>query len=282
MAAITGFPRVATGKTHIRIKTVARHAPGAMPLKRTRLFEQAEIKKPQQLIFTTKEIKRKPLIVFAASSGDSNINIGFVSPAHIIIQLYSAINEKNLKKLEKLIAKDCFFDDYSFPTPFQGKKEALQFLDQLIACMGQNMKFNIEHIWQGDEFTAGANWHLDWNKIQVPFTRGCSYYKLSSDGDRLVIKEARVLIESPIKLGGVALTLFKTLTFLFDAFPAATEWFLKSPHIMFQLLHKSYKIAVEPIITPLFTWYIRLMNFAACILAFTLKILYYLAKIFNM
>ncbi|CAA2970429.1 Hypothetical predicted protein [Olea europaea subsp. europaea] len=282
MAAITGFPVVVSGKTHLRTKTMARHGHASMPLKRTCRFEQAEIKKAQQLIFTTKEIKWKPLKLFAASSSDSYIDIDFVSPAYIIMEFYSAINGKNLKQLDKLIANDCFFEDYSFPTPFKGKKEALHFLDQLIACMGQNMKFNVEHIWQGDESTAGANWHLDWNKITVPFTRGCSYYKLASDGDRIVIKEARVLTESPIKLGGLALSLLKMVTFLFDAFPAATEWSLKSPHVIFQLLSKSYKIAVEPIISPLLEWYIRLLNFAAYILAFTLQILQYLVKIFNM
>lgn len=282
MAAITVFSRVATGKTHLQTKTMARHGPSSMPLKRTCRFEQAEIKKPQQLIFTPKEIKWKPLKLFAASSSNSNIDIGFDSPSHIIMEFYSTINGKNLKQLDKLIADDCFFEDYSFPTPFKGKKEALNFLDQLIACMGRNMKFNVEHIWQGDDSTAGANWHLDWNKISVPFTRGCSYYKVASDGDRLVIKEARILIESPIKLGGLALSIFKMVTFLFDAFPAATEWFLKSPHVIFQLLLKSYKIAVEPIISPLLEWYIRLLNFTAYILAFTLQILQYLVKIFNM
>lgn len=54
------------------------------------------------------------------------------------------------------------------------QQEALHFLDQLIACMGQNMKFNVEHIWQGDESTAGANWHLGFcsiflNKFDIAF-----------------------------------------------------------------------------------------------------------------
>lgn len=55
--------------------------------------------------------------------------------------------------------------------------------------------------------------------------------------------------------------------------------FLKSPDAIFQLLLKSYKIAVEPIISQLLAWYIRLLNFTALVLAFTLQ---HIAKIFNM
>ncbi|GER30332.1 hypothetical protein STAS_06272, partial [Striga asiatica] len=78
----------------------------------------------------------------------------------------------------------------------------------------------------------------------VPFTRGCSNYSLSVNVDKLVIKyvkglntvfikinilhkticrKAQILIESPIKLGIAALTIFKIVSSLFDAFPAATE-----------------------------------------------------------
>ncbi|XP_073135498.1 uncharacterized protein [Henckelia pumila] len=176
-----------------------------------------------QPIHLNKAIKSKYFKLFAIPSSNSTINIGPDSPANTIMKFYTAINEKKLKKLDKLMAEDCFFEDFSFSKPFHGKKEILHFLEQIISCMGQNMQFSIDHICEGNDFTAAVSWHLDWNNIQVPLTRGCSNYSLSADGDKLVIKKVRVFIEPPIKLGGVALTMFKIVTLLFDTFPAATE-----------------------------------------------------------
>ncbi|XP_019150852.1 PREDICTED: uncharacterized protein LOC109147681 isoform X1 [Ipomoea nil] len=160
----------------------------------------------------------------AISSGFGTGNVGSDSSLlQTIKAFYYSINTKDSKSLKVLLSEDCFFDDFSFPAPFQGKKESLYFLEQLTTCMGQNMEFSIDHICEGVDQTAVVNWHLEWKKKQVPFTRGCSYYELSREGERLVIKKAQVIIESPVKPGGLALTMFKAITSLFDAFPDATE-----------------------------------------------------------
>ncbi|CAA0838785.1 Nuclear transport factor 2 (NTF2) family protein [Striga hermonthica] len=248
-----------------------------VPLNRTPQPRQANVyvMLPSPTYTKRRAVRRKPQKLFAKSYSDCPTPL---SPPQTIMLFYSAINEKNMKQLDGMIAEDCFFDDFSFPKPFQGKKEVMRFLEQLIMSMGQNMQFNIEHICGGEDNSVGVNWHLDWNKIQVPFTRGCSNYSLSLKVDKLVIEKAQTLVESPIKLGIAALTIFKIVSSLFDAFPAATEWFLTSPHVMFQLLLKAFKLTIQPIIGPFLAWYIKLLNTGACILSFTLKILYHLSK----
>lgn len=57
--------------------------------------------------------------------------------------------------------------------------------------------------------------------------------------------------------------------------------FLKSPHIVFRLVLKTFSIVVKPIVSPFIAWYLRILNLAVCILSFTMKILHYLAKIFH-
>ncbi|OMP11835.1 hypothetical protein COLO4_03661 [Corchorus olitorius] len=99
----------------------------------------------------------------------------------------------------------------------------MNFFDLLIKGMGQNVKFVIEHVCEGDNFTAGVNWHLEWKQTTIPFTRGCSFYQCSEEGERLVIKKAVIVIESPIKPGGIVLVLLKNLTTIFDEFPQAAE-----------------------------------------------------------
>ncbi|KAK9983589.1 hypothetical protein SO802_033114 [Lithocarpus litseifolius] len=101
--------------------------------------------------------------------------------------------------------------------------EVMQFLEELTESMGENVKFSFGHICEGDEYTAGVKWHLEWKKSQIPFTRGSSFFECSKGGDRIIIKKAQVVIESPIKPGSLVLTLLKTVTSLFDEFPKATE-----------------------------------------------------------
>ncbi|XP_057810514.1 uncharacterized protein LOC131024952 isoform X2 [Salvia miltiorrhiza] len=267
----------------IPTKGTSKHSIPTIPMRKSNLFQPLEIKMAPQTR-SNKATKRKSFKLFVVPPRSPAFDTSSPSPAQTVMQFYSSINEKNLMQLDKLIAQDCCFEDYSFPKPFHGKKEVMHFLEQLSMCMGdyKNMRFNVELICEGNDSTVVVNWHLVWKKIQVPFTRGCSYFSLSENDDKLLIKKAQVLIESPIKLGFVALAIFKTVSSLFDAFPAATEWFLKSPHTMFRLLLKAYNIGVQPVITPFLAWYIKLLNLTACILSTTLKILYYLAKIFHM
>lgn len=39
-------------------------------------------------------------------------------------------------------------------------QEVMSFFEQLTAGMGQNVKFILRHVCEGDELTAAANWHM--------------------------------------------------------------------------------------------------------------------------
>nr|GMD01655.1 uncharacterized protein LOC109147681 isoform X2 [Ipomoea batatas] len=266
----------------LRPKARGSHCPPlSPPLKPWR----AEMKLPAQAFkrrgMMIKNVPLRPPVISAVSSFGTGNNVGSDSSLQTIKAFYSSINTKDLKSLKALLSEDCFFDDFSFPAPFQGKKESLRFLEQLTTCMGQNMEFSIDHICEGVDQTAVVNWHLEWKKKQVPFTRGCSYYELSREGERLVIKKAQVIIESPVKPGGLALTMFKAITTLFDAFPDATERFLKSPYVMFQLLLNIYKTVLGPMLSPVVSWYIKLMKLTATFLNLAFKVVQFIVKIFS-
>ncbi|KAL3645656.1 hypothetical protein CASFOL_010836 [Castilleja foliolosa] len=211
MAAEMGFSNLII-RPILWSKGAKKHSLYAVPVYNSHQHHKAEINAPYKLAYTKCAIRRRPRKQFVVQTSKFNTNISPLSPAQTIVLFYSAINEKNLKQLDKMIANNCFFEDYSFPQPFRGKK------------------FNVEHICEGNDNSVAVNWHLDWNKIQVPFTRGCSNYSLSVNVDKLVIEKAQIHIESPIKLGVIALTIFKTVSSLFDAFPAATEVLNKSTH----------------------------------------------------
>lgn len=203
------------------------------------------------------------------------------TPSDTIRQFYKCMNEKNVKLLEDYISNDCTFEDYSFPKSFNGKKEVICFLDQLIAGMGQNVEFHVGHIYEGDDLIAGVNWHLEWKNKQVPFTRGCSLYRLTREGERLTIRKAQVFVESPIKPGDLFLILLKIVTSLFDAFPEATEWFFQKQRVIVQVLLKIYSILVVPFISPIFSFYVNIGSLILRFMSVALKILEFCSRLFT-
>ncbi|AES94025.2 SnoaL-like domain protein [Medicago truncatula] len=146
-----------------------------------------------------------------------------MSPAEIVDHFYTCINEKELKQLDEYISQDACFYDYTFINPFQGKKEVMHFLQQLTAGMGQNVKFIVKNICEGDDLTVAAKWHLEWKKEQIPFTTGCSFFQLEKVEENMTIRRAEIFIESLVKPGSIVLTVLKTMTSLFDDFPNAAE-----------------------------------------------------------
>ncbi|CAL5433156.1 unnamed protein product [Camellia sinensis] len=126
-------------------------------------------------------IREHRLKVVMSSVSSYDIGPNPLSSSDSIKQFYTSINEKNVNKLCEFISDDCYFDDCSFIKPFQGKKEVMEFLGQLITSMGQNVKFKIGHVCERDDFTIGVTWHL-----------------------------AQVLIESPMKPGGSVLWFVKS------------------------------------------------------------------------
>ncbi|KAI3967131.1 hypothetical protein MKW92_039491 [Papaver armeniacum] len=203
------------------------------------------------------------------------------SPSDTIQQFYKCINTGGWRNLADFMAKDCIFEDYTFFVPFEGEKEIMQFFAQLTEAMGKNVNFATEHICSGDDSTIATMWHLEWNNIQIPFTRGCSFFECIRQEDRFLIKHARNINESPLKPGAMALTLLKLVTSLFDEFPQATEKFLKKPYAVLQFLLRIYKLFVEPFIRPVLVFYIKLWKFLARLVSYALNVLFSISRIFR-
>ncbi|KAL3331401.1 hypothetical protein AABB24_034957 [Solanum stoloniferum] len=193
------------------------------------------VKKLSQQKLKIRGIKNKSnsLVTFSMSNPENGMSMSEVSPSDTIKKFYSSINNKDMNQLALLLAENCFYDDFSYSQPFQGREEVLKFLEQLATCMGKNTEYCIEHIYEGVDLITVVNWHLEWNKKQVPFSRGCSCYELSRDGEELVIRKGQVIVESPIKPGSIALEAFQKVISVCDAFPQSAEWlFLMSPQLI--------------------------------------------------
>ncbi|CAN4095230.1 unnamed protein product [Withania somnifera] len=221
---------------------------------------------------------RQRSLIASCSMINPDIGTGTFCPFNTIEKFYSSINNKDLNQLALLISEDCFFDDFSFPQSFQGRKEALKFLEQLTRSMGQNTEISIDNIYEGVDLTAIVNWHLEWKKKEVPFSRGCSYYELSRDGEQLLIKNAQVITESSMKPKIMALLNMITSEFNFTE---AAERFAKNNQVAYQLLLNTYKFVLQPFISPILVWYKKLWTFAISFLGLTTKFVQFIIKNFK-
>ncbi|XP_057977117.1 uncharacterized protein LOC131164147 [Malania oleifera] len=229
MAANFGFPCQALGKgLYPKARASLTLGPAPVPFKRTCQLHLNKVTMQPQITSVGCRTDYKfssggKLHLVMTSRSNSELWPSPTSPAKTVEKFYKCINEKNIKQLPEFISEDCCFDDCAFPMPIQGKEEVVQFFDQLIRGMGENLKFRVCKICEGDSLIAGINWHLEWKGIQVPFTRGCSFFECSQKEETLLIKKAQVVIESPFKPGVFALVLLKTMTSLFDSFPSTAE-----------------------------------------------------------
>ncbi|KAJ8539370.1 hypothetical protein K7X08_013622 [Anisodus acutangulus] len=201
------------------------------------------------------------------------------SPSNTTKKFYSSINNKDLNQLASLISEDCFFNDFFFPQSSQGRKEALKSLEQLIASMGQDTELSIDNIYEGVDLTTIVNWHLEWKKKEVPFTRGCSYYELSRDGEQLLIKNAQVITES--SMNPKISALLNMVTSVYNDFPETVSRFLKNHQVAYQLLQIASKIFLQPFISPILAWYKKLWTFAITFVGLANKLVQFIIKNFR-
>ncbi|XP_031394291.1 uncharacterized protein LOC116205769 [Punica granatum] len=251
------------------------------PCTKTRLLKRNIMRIPEGLRFSN--TRRLHLLKVTATGGasDPSTTTEPPGPAGMAKRLYVCINGKNMKGMDEIISEDCRIEDFSFYEPFEGKKEVMKFFKQLATSMGKTVRFKIRNI-EEDGATAWVNWHLEWKETPIPFTRGCSFYEFSREGEGqgLTVRKAQVITESPIKPGGLGLILLKIVTSLFDKFPKAAEWFLRSPHVIIRWARHTYSLLLAPFINPLLESYMNFWRFTAQILFYTIGILIYILKVF--
>ncbi|XP_021754216.1 uncharacterized protein LOC110719561 [Chenopodium quinoa] len=225
--------------------------------------------------------QRKPrMSTTLAADSDVNHEIHFLSD--IVEKFYKCINQDNRKGLEDLISRDCQLEDSAFPYTIKGKKEVMRLLSQLTESMGKNVMFKLGTVCEGnDELTASVNWHLEWEESQIPFSKGCSFFQFSNEGDKLVIRKLQNITESPVKPGILAMALLKIIRSLFDEFPKAAKWFLNSPNIILRAVLSIYSLFIAPFVNPVITFYITLWNIVARTLGYVMSFLHIIGRIFN-
>ncbi|KAG6510653.1 hypothetical protein ZIOFF_028681 [Zingiber officinale] len=130
---------------------------------------------PSSRCFTVTNPKRKasppkPLCAKQPSSPLEPHKVPLPPQSAVVRKFYSSINGKELNSLEKLLSKDCIFQDLVYSRPFKGKSIS-HYLKDLTRAMGKNVRFVIDGVYEGQELTAAVVWHLGDAKDHSPSVR---------------------------------------------------------------------------------------------------------------
>ncbi|RWR71873.1 hypothetical protein CKAN_00005700 [Cinnamomum micranthum f. kanehirae] len=137
---------------------------------------------------------------------------------HTIVELYSAMHNRNLQALSDLIADDCNCTCYFTPlcNVHKGKENVVGFLTALLGSMGEHMMFEIETSCYGEGDNVGILWQLEWKGNRVPFGKGCTIYSCEEKEGKLLIRDMEMFMESYVKLGFLQLRLTGMLMLIFS------------------------------------------------------------------
>ncbi|KAG8378530.1 hypothetical protein BUALT_Bualt08G0146600 [Buddleja alternifolia] len=141
------------------------------------------------------------------------------SASNVVRKFYEGINRRDLVSVEDLIAFNCIYDDLVFPRPFVGRKEILDFFKQFMDSISADLQFAIDDISEEDTSAVGVTWHLEWKGKPFPFSKGCSFYRLSVVNGQRQIVYGRDIVEPAIKPGETALVAIRGVTWLLQKFP---------------------------------------------------------------
>ena len=98
---------------------------------------------------------------------------------------------------------DCEYEDTQYPGAFSGKEALKAHLNKCADNLPPSFRFCIDEVADGGD-TVGVQWHVENNGEALPFTRGCSLYKVDPQTG-LLISGFDVPEPAPFKPGSAGL-----------------------------------------------------------------------------
>lgn len=143
----------------------------------------------------------------------------------VVEEFYACINRRDFDSVQDLIAEDCVYDDLVFPKPFIGRKAIVDFFKKFTTAVGTDLQFVIDDISREDPVCVGVTWHLEWSGKPFPFSKGCSFYRLTTIHGQPQIIYARDSVEPALKPGDSVLVIIKAVAALLRRFPNLVDSF---------------------------------------------------------
>jgi SnoaL-like domain len=130
---------------------------------------------------------------------------GFLSPPE---QYFEAWNRRDMMAAVNVFVEDMKYEDTAFPQPFVGKVKLQEHLNKCSNAFPASFQIVVDTV-AVDKASRAATveWHFENGKGEaLPFTQGCSYYKLDPKGE-LIVEGIDFIEPAVIKPSGLALTM---------------------------------------------------------------------------
>ncbi|KAG2423355.1 hypothetical protein HXX76_015403 [Chlamydomonas incerta] len=135
--------------------------------------------------------------------------------ATVVLRFIGALNARDLSGMLQLVSEDCHHVDLSHEHEGHCKEDVARFYADVVASMPEKVQVVVDDITGGDDSRAGVMWHMEVDGMEVPCSRGLSFYRVSPSAR--TITYVRQSPEHFVKAGGVVLSATASATPLIDS-----------------------------------------------------------------
>ena len=127
-------------------------------------------------------------------------------PAAAAVRTYfRAWNRRDMAAACAVFSEDCEYEDTQYAGAFIGKEALEKHLFKVADALPETFQFCLDEVADGGEF-VGVQWHVENDGQPLPFTRGCSMYKVDL-ASGLLVSGFDVPEPAPFKPGSASLAL---------------------------------------------------------------------------
>lgn len=132
---------------------------------------------------------------------NASLQYSDLSPAE---RYFAGWNSRDLDAAVAVFTEDIAYEDTAFPYPFTGKDNLLSHLKKCADAFPSTFTFEVDNL-AVDKNTMAVAWHVENDGEALPFTQGCSFYKVDKSGK---IQQGIDFVEpAVIKQGGASMFL---------------------------------------------------------------------------
>ena len=132
----------------------------------------------------------------------------------IVEEYFNYWNERDMESAINLFDVDCTYEDTLYPGVFAGKETLKKHLFSVADSLPLSFKFCLDVVSEDKNGNIGVQWHVENDDKPLPFTRGCSMYKV--DMKSLKITSGFDVPEPVAKSGAFSLFILKSASTFID------------------------------------------------------------------
>lgn len=137
-----------------------------------------------------------------------------ISGKDVVEEYFNYWNLRDMDSAINLFDVDCTYEDTLYPGVFQGRETLKKHLFSVADSLPTSFKFCLDVVSEDKNGNIGVQWHVENDDKPLPFTRGCSMYKVNMKS--LKITEGFDVPEPVAKSGAFSLFILKSASGFID------------------------------------------------------------------